>query len=171
MSVRRHPQRCAPPRASTGRHIASGDAIGGKADVTRDRSHGPRIARQVAEVENMKVSMTLAVFLMTSVATSGGEQLKIAVSPAMSFAPANLNIRARVVPNAENRLLTVVAESGEFYRSSQVQLEGEQTPAMITFEFRGVPDGDYLISGILVDGGGHARAFSQQHVRIIPTSR
>lgn len=117
----------------------------------------------------MRVPLTVvAVLMTTSVSTSGGEQLKIAATPAVSFAPATLSIRARVARNAENRSLTVIAESDEFYRSSQVQLEGDQAPAMVTFEFRDLPDGEYEISGTLIDAGGRRRAVSQQHVKIIP---
>jgi hypothetical protein len=105
---------------------------------------------------------------LSAISASGGEQLRIAVSPAQSFAPSNLNIRARMVPNADNRALEVVAESGEFYRSSQITLEGERAPATITFEFRGVPGGEYEVYGILTDSVGHQRAVARQMVRVIP---
>ena len=64
------------------------------------------------------------------------DQLRLAVSPAQSFAPSNLNIRARVVPHVDNRALTIIAESADFYRSSQISLEGDHSPATINFEFR-----------------------------------
>jgi hypothetical protein len=111
--------------------------------------------------------MLSTVFALTAISASGGEQLRIAVSPTQSFAPSNLNIRARMVPNPENRGLQVVAESEDFYRSSQVSLEGEGAPATIMFEFRGVPGGEYQVYGILTDSGGHRRALAQQTVRVI----
>jgi hypothetical protein len=110
----------------------------------------------------------LATFVtLTTISASGGEQLRIAVSPAQSFAPSNLNIRARVVPNDSNRALQIVAESADFYRSSQVQLDGERAPATMMFEFRGVPGGEYLVYGILTDNGGRQRALAEQQVRVI----
>jgi hypothetical protein len=113
--------------------------------------------------------LMLSAFLaLTTLSVSGGEQLRIAVSPAQSFAPSNLYIRARVAPNAENRALTIIAESEEFYRSSEVSLEGDHAPAMITFEFRGVPGGEYLVHGIVTDSAGHRRATAIQQVRVIP---
>jgi hypothetical protein len=111
--------------------------------------------------------MLTAIVALTAISASGGEQLRLAVSPAQSFAPSNLNIRARVVPNAENRSLTIIAESEDFYRSSQVQLEGDHAPATITFEFRGVPSGEYLVSAALTDSLGRRRASAGQHVRVI----
>jgi hypothetical protein len=110
----------------------------------------------------------LSTFLaLTAMSASGGEYLRIAVSPAHSFAPSNLNIRARVIPHAENRALEIVAESEDFYRSSQVPLEGDLAPATIMFEFRGVPGGEYKVYGILTDSGGRQRAMAQQQVRVI----
>ena len=113
--------------------------------------------------------MLTAILALTAISASGGEQLRLAVSPAQSFAPSNLSIRARVVPNAENRSLTIIAESEDFYRSSQVQLEGDHAPATITFELRGVPGGEYVVSGVLTDSLGRRRAIAEQQVRVIPS--
>jgi len=114
--------------------------------------------------------MMSAIFALTAIPASGGEQLRLAVSPAQSFAPSNLNIRARLVPNAENRALTIVAESEDFYRSSEITLEGDHAPATITFEFRGLPGGEYIVSGVLTDSVGRRRAIAEQHVRVIETA-
>jgi hypothetical protein len=120
----------------------------------------------------MRVLLLLStVFVLTTISASGGEQLRIAVSPAVSFAPSSVDIRARVVPNAENRALEVIAESEDFYRSSLISLEGENAPATITFAFRGLPGGDYLVSAILTDGGGRQRAMARQQLTVIPSDR
>ncbi len=111
--------------------------------------------------------MLSTILALTAISASGGEQLRLAVSPMQSFAPSNLNIRARVVPNAENRALTIIAESEDFYRSSQIALEGDQAPATIMFEFRGVPGGEYIVSGVLTDSVGRRRAIAEQQVRVI----
>lgn len=117
----------------------------------------------------MKSTLMLsALLVMATVSASGSDALKLAVSPKQSFAPSNLHIRARVIPDPTNRVLEIVAESGEFYRSSKTQLEGDQAPAMISFEFRGVPGGDYMISGTLIDDKGKRRAVATEHVMIIP---
>jgi hypothetical protein len=82
----------------------------------------------------------LTMFLAVATIHAGGaEQLKIAVSPAHSFAPSNFKIRARVVPHDENRALEIVAESADFYRSSQVPQDGERAPGMLLFECRSGP--------------------------------
>jgi hypothetical protein len=115
----------------------------------------------------MRTTLMLTMFLAFTIPAGGGDQLKIAVFPAQSFAPSNLKIRARVVPHGENRALELVAESDDFYRSSQIPLDGERAPGMLLFEFRGLPGGDYRVYGVLTDSGGRQRAFAEQLVRVI----
>jgi hypothetical protein len=97
----------------------------------------------------------------------GDQRLTIAVSPAQSFAPAVLRVRVRIEPSAENRSLEVIADSGGFYRSSEVQLEGDRSPATISLELRSVPVGNYRVVGILRDRAGHERSMVYQDVRVV----
>ena len=96
-----------------------------------------------------------------------GDQLKLAVSPAHSFAPAFLRIQVRVAPSVENRSLEIIADSATFYRSSEIQLEGDQSPATFNLEIKAVPDGTYRVVGILRDGAGHQRSIVYQDVTVI----
>ena len=57
----------------------------------------------------------LAVMMTTVVGAT--EPIEMQVSPALSFAPANLVIRTRVEPDASNRAMEVVADSEGFYRA------------------------------------------------------
>ena len=67
---------------------------------------------------------------------AGNERLIMAISPAQSFAPSNVMVRLRVEPDAANRMLEVIADSGEYYRSSRVPLAGQDAPHTIVVEFR-----------------------------------
>ena len=118
----------------------------------------------------MKVSILgLGGVLMLSVLpASGGEQLTMAVSPAQSFAPSHLRVRVRLERHAENRRLAVVVDSENFYRSSEIQLEGEQAPKVMMIEFRGVPGGSYQVSTVVLDQSGRMRASASQGVNVIP---
>ena len=58
-----------------------------------------------------------------------GERMTMKVSPAVAFAPANLIVRATVDADADNRAIEIVAESTDFYRSSEIQLDGDQAAA------------------------------------------
>ncbi len=116
----------------------------------------------------MRLQIFAAVLLLSlAPSLNANEPLSMAVSPLQSFAPTNLTIRLHVQSAAVNRALEVVAESGEYYRSSSIQLDGSDAPRTISFEFRDVPGGDYNILGTLISSAGKARASVRQHVLVI----
>ena len=96
-----------------------------------------------------------------------GDQLKMTVSPAHSFAPAVLRVRVSIQPSAANRSLEVIADGDQFYRSSEIQLEGDQSPATFNLELKDLPEGHYRVVGILKDGAGHERSLVYQEVNVI----
>ena len=96
-----------------------------------------------------------------------GDQLRLAVSPAHAFAPAVLRVRVSIEPSAANRSLEVIADGDQFYRSSEIQLEGDHSPATFNLEMRDLPEGDYRVVGILKDGAGRERSLVYQDVKII----
>jgi hypothetical protein len=96
-----------------------------------------------------------------------GERLTLKVSPAVAFAPANLVVRATILADAENRAVEIVAESDDFYRSSQMQLEGEKAARTSMFEFRNLPSGTYEVRGNLLGADGRSRAMIRQQVNVI----
>jgi len=83
-------------------------------------------------------------------------------------APAILTVRVSVQSAAENRMLQVVAESPDFYRSSEIQIDGANTPPLNVFEFRNLPTGTYRVTGVLVGVNGR-RAMISQLARVEPT--
>src|SRR5438105_832845 len=64
----------------------------------------------------------------------GNAPLTVRVSPTVSFAPATVFIRASVEADADNRAIAVSAESNDFYRSSEVPLDGDHAPRTNLFE-------------------------------------
>src|ERR1700716_3344706 len=94
------------------------------------------------------------VCLCSPFSLDGSERLAIRVSPSVAFAPANLVVRATVETNPDNRAIEIVADSPGFYRSSQIQLDGEKAPRTTTFEFRDMPSGTYEVSAALTDVRG-----------------
>jgi len=101
---------------------------------------------------------------------SGEASLAMTVAPALSFAPAELRVRFDVTPSAGNRSLFVVAESEEFYRSSEMPLDGEESPRSITVQFRGLPGGEYSVTGEVRDAAGRRLATVRQEIRVLPFS-
>jgi hypothetical protein len=89
------------------------------------------------------------------------------VSPIASFAPSDMVVRVHVAPDAANRAVVIVADSGEYYRSSVVQLDGESGPPLIVLELRSVPGGEYQIRASVVDGGGHELGSVQKEAIVL----
>jgi len=110
------------------------------------------------------------IFLSAAMTVNAGERLTMAVSPVQSFAPTNLKVRVHVPSDDANRALEVSADSGQYYRSSRIQLDGKDAPRTITVEFPRLPGGAYEIRGALIDSAGHARAFAREQVTVLASA-
>lgn len=117
----------------------------------------------------MKVRAALfgVLMLATTLPLGAGERMTLKVSPAVAFAPANLIVRATILADADNRAVEIVAESDDFYRSSEIQLEGERAARTNTFEFRSLPPGMYEVRANLLGADGRTRATIRQSVNVI----
>ena len=106
--------------------------------------------------------------MLTSTLRAGvSEKLTLRVTPAVAFAPANLIVRATIAADPGNRAVEIVAESNDYYRSSEIQLDGEQAPRTNTFEFRSLPPGSYQVKATLLDSTGQPRAAARSQVNVI----
>jgi hypothetical protein len=105
--------------------------------------------------------------LTTTLPIGAGERITVRVSPAVAFAPANLIVRAMIEADEQNRAVQIIAESADFYRSSEIQLEGARAPRTSTFEFHSLPPGTYEVRALLLGAGGQQRAFARQQVNVI----
>jgi hypothetical protein len=79
------------------------------------------------------------------------ERIEIKISPRVVFAPADLRVRTSIESHASNRSLEIVAESADFYMSSQVELDGDLAPKTREIVLRGLPAGEYTLSAIVRD--------------------
>jgi len=126
-------------------------------------------SQTLATVRTMKTRACLLGILMTTATlrAGGSEPMTLRVSPAVAFAPATLIVRASIEADARNRTVEIVAESPSFYRSSEIQLDGDRAPRTNTFEFRSVPPGTYDVKATLRDASGQARALVRSTVNVI----
>jgi len=117
----------------------------------------------------MKARILLFGVLMaaTTLPLGAGEPISMRVSPAIAFAPANLIVRATIEADSENRAVRVTADSADFYRASEMPLNGDQAPRTNTFEFRSLPPGSYEVRAILIGPGGRPRGTVRQQVNVI----
>jgi len=110
---------------------------------------------------------TIGLMMAATTADAANGSLSMRVSPATSFAPANLVIQTRVEPDADNRAIEVIADGEGFLRSSMIQLEGDRAPKTTVFEFRSVPPGEYQVTASLIAADGKRRAMARTQVNVI----
>ena len=116
----------------------------------------------------MKVRTCLiGALTLMAVPLGAGERLIMSVSPAVSFAPAHLIVRAMIEADGENRAMKVVAESNDFYRASEVELDGDRAPRTSMFEFRSLPPGTYQVTATLLGADGHQLAYKHTQVNVV----
>ena len=94
-------------------------------------------------------AFTALMFVGASV-LDGGEVLRMQVSPAVSRAPAWLTVRIHIDAPPDSRFLRVTAESSDFYRSSQIPVDGKNDTPLKVFEFANLPSGTYDVTGVLL---------------------
>jgi hypothetical protein len=111
--------------------------------------------------------LAAALLLPSAAALNANEPLSMAVSPVQSFAPTNVTIRLHVQPDAVNRAVEVVDDSGEYYWSSSIQLDAADAPRTISFEVRDVPRGTYDVRATLISSARKAQAAVRQYVVVI----
>ncbi len=86
----------------------------------------------------------------------------------MSIAPGFVTVQVSIEGDPQNRLLEVVAESPDFYRSSQIQLDGSDAPRLSVIEFRDLPTGLYQVTGTLIGTHG-TRATASRLAKVAPS--
>ena len=114
-----------------------------------------------------KIAIFAGLWLVTASPVNSDELLVMRVS---AYAPSSLTIRLSTKAHADNRALIVSAVSKDFYRSSQIQLDGEGAPRTSTLELRGLPTDIYEVTGVLVGTKG-LRATVIRLARVLPDQR
>ena len=112
-------------------------------------------------------ALLVGVMLLAASPLGAGERLAVRVSPTVCFSPANLIVRSTVEADAGNRTLEIAAASDNFYRSSQIQLDGDKAPRVTQMFFRDLPSGSYEVTVDLVGADGRSRARAHQQVEVI----
>ena len=95
------------------------------------------------------------------------QRLTLKVTPSVAFAPATLVVRTTIEPDALNRAVEIIAESSDFYRSSEFEVDGDHSPRTTMLEFHGLPPGTYEVSATLMGPGSTVRARTKQEVDVM----
>jgi hypothetical protein len=116
-----------------------------------------------------QTALLSGICLLTAAPTlDSSERLAMKVSPLVAFAPGFLTVSVTVPADDENRSLQVVAESSDFYRSSQVSLDGKNAAPLNVFKFTDLPSGSYEITSVL-SGANGKRAIAQRIAKVQPS--
>ncbi len=114
-------------------------------------------------------ALVAACVLLGASSLDGGQPMFMRVSPAVSLAPGYLTVRINLEATAEDRLLHVSAESDDFYRASEIPLDGANAQRLNVFEFRNLPTGFYQVTGVLVGVHG-PRAMATGVAKVEPSA-
>jgi len=114
------------------------------------------------------VAMLGAAILLTA-KSAGADRgvVTIRLSPAFSFEPASVRVQVNVLPDADNRVLRVSADSDSFFWSSERQLDGADAPRISEFHCRDLPAGDYSVRAQVIASNGRLRSSAQTDFRVL----
>lgn len=115
----------------------------------------------------MKRAILCGILMAGSMSLRAGELLTIKVSPSISFAPAFVRVQATIEADAANRAVEIIADSGDFYRSSRIPLEGDRAARTNIFEFPGLPSGEYEVTATVFGSDGRPRGRVRQTVNVV----
>jgi uncharacterized protein (DUF58 family) len=77
--------------------------------------------------------------------------------------PATVRVTVAVAPDARNRSLVIQADGERLFRSSELELSGENGKRLHTFEFKNLPAGYYIIRAE-VRSSSNVRAAAEQEL-------
>ena len=100
-----------------------------------------------------------AVIVALGCPAAGEDALRGRVRPSFGAAPSDVVIQAFIEPNELNRSVTFVVDSGSFYTSSMVELDGERAPRAKEVRFRMLPAGSYQVRLTLTGTDGERGYF------------
>ena len=112
----------------------------GYAIEAQDATPRPAYARSTAALAGSPARAAVAP------AVKPAEDVTLRLTPRFVSAPGYLRSLIRVLPNAENRLMRVSIDSDAYYRSSEIQLDGDSAPTSHWVDFKAVPAGRYELT-------------------------
>lgn len=104
----------------------------------------------------------LLLSLCASLSAAGLPPLRLEIQPHVTTAPGVLHTRVWVERAAENRKLVIEITGPNYYRSTDVQIDGDAAPRMFEFWRQDLPCGPYQVSAILQRNDGRSAVVSDR---------
>lgn len=131
------------------------------------RCRGTRRAPALRLMKRLNMRLVILVWLVAATPALGAENaLLLRVTPSVTSAPATASITVTVERNEQNRVLVIEDDSDLYYRSSQVQLDGDKAARTHLLVFRGLPPGEHRVSAV-VHGTNGLRARVSRTVMVV----
>ena len=117
-------------------------------------------------MRSRRIALTFVTLAVLGSTTGGAaeERLRIDVYPRFTGAPAAVRVRATVARDEKNRSLVVVADGGNYYRSSLIHLDGADAATVTEMMLNNVPAGRYAVTVVLTDKDGGETSKSSEVV-------
>jgi hypothetical protein len=94
------------------------------------------------------------------------EDLALLLTRRLVTAPGYLRSVIRVAPSDDNRTLRVTIDSEDYFRASEIQLDGASAPMSHFIDWKQMPAGTYELTATLIGPGG-TRAERQTSFRVL----
>ena len=100
------------------------------------------------------VTLCLAMPMVARAEEPEPEKVSVKIRPVVLFAGRDVRATVRTPRDPRNRELRVVVEGADFFASSDVQLDGVDSPTTHLFNWRELPGGPYRVDAILLRENG-----------------
>ena len=114
------------------------------------------------------VQIAVVLGVIASTTAWAAEPVEVRVSSAFVLEGSHVQVTVRIVPDEDNRFLTIQADSADYYRSSRIQLSGDEAPLIHTMMLRSLPSGVYEVRAIL-SRSDDVEQSAQMPLRVIDT--
>ncbi len=91
------------------------------------------------------VAVILALGALASPLSAAKSPVEIRMRGYFFAAPATISLIVAVEPHESNRALVVEADGDDYYRSSEIELEGEKDKRFHMIQFKSLPAGNYVL--------------------------
>ena len=114
--------------------------------------------------------MTTATLSLIAVSGSANDVVAIRVNGHYFTEPATVDITVAVEPDQANRTLRIEADGDQYFRSSEINLDGPSEKRMHTVEFRNLPAGSYEVRAAVLSTND-VRAMAVQDLEVTGSPR
>src|SRR5262249_16350927 len=123
----------------------------------------PRASLGGDVVKRQAIVVLSGMLLLGPLTLDGSERVTVR---APSTTTSDLRISVGVERRDDNRMVRVTVESSDFFRSSEIPLNGEASPRLTVLTFHQVPSGEYDVRAELIVEGGRTGGVARCNVTV-----